>query len=72
MLRRTGGQTCYGMDVLNGMKNYAMMREAGCSRSQRANVYCFANALAATPPSNIYFINYPSVRIYLVQRSRLP
>lgn len=46
-------------DALNGMKNYAMMREAACLRNQRTNAYCFAEALAATPPSDIYFYQLP-------------
>ncbi|KIM24263.1 hypothetical protein M408DRAFT_331887 [Serendipita vermifera MAFF 305830] len=46
-------------DALNGMKNYAMMREAACLRNQRTNAYCFAEALAATPPSDVYFYQLP-------------
>ncbi|KIM24751.1 hypothetical protein M408DRAFT_26717 [Serendipita vermifera MAFF 305830] len=46
-------------DALNGTKNYAMMREAACLRNQRTNACCFAEALAATPPSDVYFYQLP-------------
>ena len=46
-------------DAFNGMKNYAMMREAACLRNLRTNAYCYADAIAGSPPSDIYFYQLP-------------
>lgn len=46
-------------DALNGFKNYELYRKAGCLQNMRTNSYCFADAVAASPPSDIYFYQLP-------------
>jgi len=45
------------LEALNGFMNYQFLRQAGCLINQRTNSYCFVDAVAAFPPSDIYYYN---------------
>ncbi|CAE6521434.1 unnamed protein product [Rhizoctonia solani] len=47
------------LEALNGFKNYALMRQAGCLANQRSNAYCFVESVASSSPVDTYFYALP-------------
>ncbi|KAL8283322.1 hypothetical protein RQP46_005732 [Phenoliferia psychrophenolica] len=48
------------VEALMGFQNYALMRQAGCQKSNTTGQYCFAEATAQASPSEQYFYFLPT------------
>jgi len=52
-------QNVVALEAIYGFRSYKLFRQAGCLVNPRTNAYCFAEALAQTSPSDVYYYALP-------------
>lgn len=49
----------FALEAIYGFRSYKVYRDAGCLVNPKTNAYCFAESLASSSPSDLYYYSLP-------------